>query len=50
MKMTWALSPVAGGTKVGIICENTPDGIGQEDHETALKATLDSLAALVERL
>jgi uncharacterized protein YndB with AHSA1/START domain len=26
MKMTWALSSVAGGTKVSIICENVPKG------------------------
>jgi uncharacterized protein YndB with AHSA1/START domain len=50
MKMTWALSSAAGGTSVSIICENVPDGIGQEDHIAALRSTLDNLATLVERL
>ena len=49
MKMTWALSPVAGGTNASIICENVPPGIGQKDHEAALKSTLDNLAAFVDR-
>lgn len=49
MKMTWSLLPVAGGTNVSIICENVPPGIGQADHEAALKSTLDNLAAFVDR-
>ena len=49
MKMTWSVSSVPGGTNVSIICENAPEGIGQEDHETALRSTLDNLATLVER-
>ena len=47
MKMTWSVSSVAGGTNVSIICENAPEGIGQEDYET--RSTLDNLATLVER-
>jgi uncharacterized protein YndB with AHSA1/START domain len=27
MKMRWHLSPVPGGTKVTITCENVPEGI-----------------------
>ena len=49
MKMTWSVSSVPGGTNVSIICENAPEGIGQEDHEAALRSTLDNLATLVER-
>jgi uncharacterized protein YndB with AHSA1/START domain len=48
MKMTWALSSVPGGTHVSIICENVPEGVGQVDHDAALRSTLDNLAAFVE--
>lgn len=48
MKMSWHLSPVRGGTKVTIICENVPDGIRQEDHDAGLQSSLKNLAIFVE--
>ena len=44
MKMRWHLSPVPGGTKVTISCENVPVGIRQEDHDAGLQSTLKNLA------
>jgi len=48
MKMTWHLSPLPGGTKVTITCENVPQGIRQEDHDAGLQSTLKNLANFVE--
>lgn len=48
MKMRWSLSPIVGGTKVTITCENVPDGIRQEDHDAGLQSTLKNLANFVE--
>lgn len=48
MKMRWSLSPVSGGTKVTITCENVPEGIRQEDHDAGLQSTLKNLAIFVE--
>ena len=48
MKMTWSLNPAPEGTEVTIVCTNIPVGVGQEDHEAALKSTLDNLAAFTE--
>ena len=48
MKMTWHLSPLPGGTKVTITCENVPQGIRQEDHGAGLQSTLKNLAKFVE--
>jgi uncharacterized protein YndB with AHSA1/START domain len=47
MKMTWALSPADGGTKVSIICENVPEGIRKEDHDVGLRSTLKNLAQFI---
>jgi uncharacterized protein YndB with AHSA1/START domain len=49
MKMTWTLSPAGSVTKVSIICENVPEGIRREEHDAALRSTLENLATLVER-
>lgn len=48
MKIRWSLSPVPGGTKVTITCENVPEGIWQEDHDAGLQSTLKTLAIFVE--
>jgi uncharacterized protein YndB with AHSA1/START domain len=48
MKMRWHLSPLPGGTKVTITCENVPPGIRQEDHDAGLQSTLKNLAKFVE--
>lgn len=45
MTMTWALEPVADGTRVTIRCENVPDGISPQDHAVGLNSTLENLAA-----
>ena len=48
MTMTWNLDEVPEGTKVTIICENVPEGIGQDDHETGMNSTLANLAAFLK--
>lgn len=48
MKMTWSLSPAAGGTEVSIICNDVPSGISKEDHDIGLRSTLKNLARFVE--
>jgi hypothetical protein len=48
MKMTWTLTAVPGGTNVAIRAENVPEGIGRDDHEAGLRATLANLAAFTE--
>ncbi|WP_141589531.1 SRPBCC family protein [Myxococcus sp. AB056] len=48
MTMTWTLTPVAGGTRVTVTCENVPEGIRQEDHIEGLTSTLANLAAYTE--
>jgi hypothetical protein len=48
MTMTWSLGAVPGGTEVTILCENVPEGISKQDHDAALKSTLENLAAFVE--
>jgi len=48
MRMTWSLSPVAGGTDVSIIAENVPIGISKADHDVGLRSTLENLARFVE--
>ncbi|MFG1282644.1 MULTISPECIES: SRPBCC domain-containing protein [Xanthobacter] len=48
MKMKWSLSPVPGGARVTITCENVPEGIRQEDHDAGLQSTLKNLSILVE--
>jgi hypothetical protein len=48
MKMTWSLAPVAEGTEVTVVCENVPNGIRKEDHDTGLRSTLENLASFTE--
>lgn len=48
MRMTWSLSPAAGGTDVSIIAENVPTGISKVDHDVGMRSTLDKLARFVE--
>ncbi len=48
MIMTWALTPVPGGTEVRISCESVPSGISPEDHALGLASTLENLAAFTE--
>lgn len=49
MKMTTTMVDVSGGTRVAILCEDVPEGIGQEDHLAGLTAALENLAAFTER-
>ena len=46
--LTWALSPVQGGTRVEIRAANVPPGIGREDHAVGMASSLANLAAFVE--
>lgn len=48
MKMTWTLAAVPEGTAVTIVCENVPEGIRKEDHDTGLRASLENLADYIE--
>ncbi|AIC93098.1 SRPBCC domain-containing protein [Shouchella lehensis] len=48
MKQTWLLESISEGTKVTIICENVPEGIRKEDHDTGLRSTLENLATFTE--
>ena len=48
MTVTTTLTPVPGGTEVGIVCENVPAGIRAEDHQVGMASTLANLAAFVE--
>lgn len=49
MLMTWQVSPVPGrGSRVEILAENVPDGIGAEDHAAGLASSLRNLADYLE--
>jgi uncharacterized protein YndB with AHSA1/START domain len=48
MRMTWAVSAVAGGTRVDFIADDVPDGISAGDHAEGLASSLDNLARHVE--
>lgn len=48
MIQTWYLEAVSEGTKVTIVCENVPEGIRKEDHDTGLRSTLENLAVFTE--
>lgn len=50
MIQKWILEDVPGGTNVTIVCENVPEGIRKEDHDTGLRSTLENLAAFTEKL
>ncbi len=49
MRITWALEPVADGTRVSVTCENVPDGISRVDHDAGLRSTLANLASFMEQ-
>jgi uncharacterized protein YndB with AHSA1/START domain len=49
MKLTWHLNPAAEGTTVVVTAENVPEGITRADHEAGFAATLDNLAAFLEK-
>jgi uncharacterized protein YndB with AHSA1/START domain len=49
MTMTWAVSPVDGGTRVDIRADDVPDGISAEDHATGMASSLEQLAAYLAR-
>ena len=49
MTMTWRLERAADGTRVAITAENVPEGIAPADHQAGFAATLEKLAAFVER-
>lgn len=48
MIQKWLLEAISEGTKVTIICENVPEGIRKEDHDTGLRSTLENLAIYTE--
>lgn len=50
MTMTWAVTPVAGGTRVDLVADDVPTGITAEDHAVGLWSSLVNLAAHVEAL
>ncbi len=49
MTMTWAVTAVAGGTRVDITADGVPDGISAEDHAAGIESSLANLAAHLER-
>ncbi|PPA71091.1 SRPBCC domain-containing protein [Jeotgalibacillus proteolyticus] len=48
MIQTWYLEALSEGTRVIIVCENVPEGIRKEDHDSGLSSTLENLAAFTE--
>ncbi|WP_072391363.1 SRPBCC domain-containing protein [Hyphomicrobium sp. CS1GBMeth3] len=48
MTITTSLTPVAGGTRVAVVCENVPTGISAADHQVGLASTLANLATFTE--
>lgn len=48
MTQKWLLEAIPEGTKVTIVCENVPEGIRKEDHDTGLRSTLENLANFTE--
>lgn len=48
MTQKWLLESISEGTKVTIVCENVPEGIRKEDHDTGLRSTLENLAIFTE--
>jgi uncharacterized protein YndB with AHSA1/START domain len=49
MTMTWNLTDVGGATRVDIIADDVPEGIGVDDHEAGMNSSLANLAAYLER-
>jgi uncharacterized protein YndB with AHSA1/START domain len=48
MTIDWSLADVPGGTEVTVRCENAPEGIRPDDHETGMRSSLENLAAFTE--
>jgi uncharacterized protein YndB with AHSA1/START domain len=48
MRMTWMLTPVAGGAEVEVRADDVPPGITAEDHAAGMSSSLAHLAAHVE--
>lgn len=48
MRMVWGIAPDGDWTRVTVRAENVPDGIRAEDHEAAMRASLEKLARFVE--
>ncbi|WP_077603416.1 SRPBCC family protein [Oceanobacillus sojae] len=49
MIQSWLFEAVSEGTSVTIVCENVPEGIRKEDHDTGLRSTLENLAVFIEK-
>jgi uncharacterized protein YndB with AHSA1/START domain len=49
MTMTWEVTAVDAGTRVGIRADDVPDGISAQDHAAGLASSLANLAAYLER-
>ncbi len=49
MIMTWEVTPVDGGTRVGITAADVPDGISAEDHAAGLDSSLANLETYIGR-
>ncbi len=47
MRMTWTFDSLRNGTLVPVRAEDVPRGIRPEDHEAAMKSTLDKLASFL---
>jgi uncharacterized protein YndB with AHSA1/START domain len=47
MRMVWDLEPADRGTRVIILAEDVPPGIGEEDHHAGLRSSLENLAKYV---
>jgi uncharacterized protein YndB with AHSA1/START domain len=47
MRMVWDLEPAESGTRVIILAEDVPPGIGEEDHHAGLRSSLENLAKYV---
>lgn len=48
MRITTTFSAVSVGTKVTIVCEDVPLGIGEGDHQAGMASTLKNLAEFTE--
>jgi len=47
MRMTWAVAPAEGGTRVEIRADDVPAGISADDHAAGMASSLANLAAYV---
>ena len=49
MTVTWKLTTIAAGTRVGIVAGDGPDGISAQDHAAGLASSLTNLAAYLKQ-